>query len=697
MGDKDMPMDIITEENAHRFKIEDIDSSDEDLKDIESILYEKNKNSFERLANDLITGKRIVFITGAGLSVPSGLSAYRNTKKAIWEEFIVNWGTRKKFKQNPASWWNQFWLRTHEKQEYIDALPNTGHFAINNLIRLCNTRIITQNIDELHLKSGVPEPKVIEIHGRIGLYKCIKPGCKYTYDESIYDLDINSYAINGTSMKDAVSQSKIVVRCDHLRSGIGTIKLYSDFHHLLNREYCVFSYATSILVYPMVSFPLNFMLSHYMELFGRICSHFQSVVLHYDYSVDTDFMGIMIDVVNKSKKPIAFDGIYSNAESKFFQVFKECRVPIRYIPNFPLAESTETSVSTEIKDRLLRSVQNDGYLEKLGCYSSVQLHTPIPLQSSSSLKSFEYVLYHNDPITHELDYLSQCKQLSKLSISFNSISMHAVEIVMFMSKCETLTSCEFGLDFSDVIISRILSNPNIRKLKLQRWVKNSQMNELQPILDQLKLNINSVSACSLPNTSLRRLVFQEIHRTITLDNDNYKVFFNPTTYITRLSELTMRTILPGHKEWLSTLGSDTTLEYLSLNSNVYSKLAFFNCNHLENLIVLNQTLRKLSIGSGVSMKIDDLKRFVEILDSNTSLHTLDIIVNTQRCELPAALNSLTRFKLHRIHEEQLNTIHYYYNVRNNHTLNEQSGFNLTGQTIYSNFLNALSYFGIRKT
>ncbi|GAM29121.1 hypothetical protein SAMD00019534_122970, partial [Acytostelium subglobosum LB1] len=177
------------------------DTSLDEIVDPETLIFNQNKDKLEKLSNELLCGKRVVFVTGAGLSVPSGLAAYRGTKQATWENFIMDWGTRKKFKQNPTNWWNQFWLRTHEKQEYIDAQPNPGHFAISSLVDLCNVRVITQNIDELHLKSKIPEPKVIEIHGRIGLYKCIKPGCIYSYDKSINDLDINRYAINNTSMK----------------------------------------------------------------------------------------------------------------------------------------------------------------------------------------------------------------------------------------------------------------------------------------------------------------------------------------------------------------------------------------------------------------------------------------------------------------------------------------------------------------
>ncbi|KAF2073829.1 hypothetical protein CYY_004856 [Polysphondylium violaceum] len=172
--------------------------------DIEKNFYLKNKKELENLANDMLNGKNVLFVTGAGLSVPSGLSAYRNTKKgkkeAIWDNFITEWGTREKFKENPKEWWNKFWLLTHEKQEYLDALPNHGHIAISSMVDMCDGRVITQNIDQLHIKAKLPIPKLIEVHGRISLYKCITDGCEYSTDKTITDMDIDDYAINGTKM-----------------------------------------------------------------------------------------------------------------------------------------------------------------------------------------------------------------------------------------------------------------------------------------------------------------------------------------------------------------------------------------------------------------------------------------------------------------------------------------------------------------
>lgn len=82
------------------------------------------------LAIRIAMGEDVVFITGAGLSVASGIAPYRNSANAIWSNFVVQWCTRERFMADPDQWWNEFWLRTHEKPEFIYARPNAGHEAL---------------------------------------------------------------------------------------------------------------------------------------------------------------------------------------------------------------------------------------------------------------------------------------------------------------------------------------------------------------------------------------------------------------------------------------------------------------------------------------------------------------------------------------------------------------------------------------
>ena len=76
--------------------------------------------------------RRVVFLCGAGLSVPSGIRAYRSGPNAIWGEHVLEWGTREKFLAGPAEWWTRFWLEAHGdlfKKFEPNAAPRSNGFA----------------------------------------------------------------------------------------------------------------------------------------------------------------------------------------------------------------------------------------------------------------------------------------------------------------------------------------------------------------------------------------------------------------------------------------------------------------------------------------------------------------------------------------------------------------------------------------
>ncbi len=124
--------------------------------------------------------ERLVWLTGAGLSVASGLAPYRASKDAVWSRFITDWGTIERFHESPVEWWREFWLKAHADLAPGHAVqPNAGHHAI---ARMVTSRpghlVVTQNIDGLHRKSGVLEEQLVEIHGRHDRFVCTRPSCE---------------------------------------------------------------------------------------------------------------------------------------------------------------------------------------------------------------------------------------------------------------------------------------------------------------------------------------------------------------------------------------------------------------------------------------------------------------------------------------------------------------------------------------
>lgn len=112
-------------------------------------------------------------LTGAGISVPSGLATFRGEGGFYEGAKVRLYCTAEGFAENPLrliNWWLEqlvFKLR--------DALPNAGHFALAELEKIARSVVlVTSNVDTLHEQAG--SSKVYRLHGNISETRCL--GCK---------------------------------------------------------------------------------------------------------------------------------------------------------------------------------------------------------------------------------------------------------------------------------------------------------------------------------------------------------------------------------------------------------------------------------------------------------------------------------------------------------------------------------------
>jgi NAD-dependent deacetylase len=126
------------------------------------------------LAEQLARARRIVVFTGAGISTESGIPDFRSPG-GIWtrmapidfRDFVSSAEMRRE------AWRRRFAM----EESFAAARPNAGHRAVAKLIADGRAgHVITQNIDNLHQDSGVPDDKVIEIHGNTRYAKCLDCG-----------------------------------------------------------------------------------------------------------------------------------------------------------------------------------------------------------------------------------------------------------------------------------------------------------------------------------------------------------------------------------------------------------------------------------------------------------------------------------------------------------------------------------------
>lgn len=122
---------------------------------------------FEQIAEKIKNSKKIVFVTGAGISQESGIPTFRG-KDGLWRKYdVMQLATINAFYENPKLVWE--WYNERRKGIFA-ARPNLGHIAIAELEKYADVVVLTQNIDGLHKRAG--SSNVFELHGSIIRIKC---------------------------------------------------------------------------------------------------------------------------------------------------------------------------------------------------------------------------------------------------------------------------------------------------------------------------------------------------------------------------------------------------------------------------------------------------------------------------------------------------------------------------------------------
>ena len=126
----------------------------------------------DRVADLIVSAARVVVFTGAGISTESGIPDFRS-RGGIWDRYDPEDFTIQKFLSGPAAR-KTIWKMSVEGGLLTEAEPNVAHYAIAELYQLGKLDcVITQNIDNLHQKAGVPDDKVFELHGNMGWVVCL--------------------------------------------------------------------------------------------------------------------------------------------------------------------------------------------------------------------------------------------------------------------------------------------------------------------------------------------------------------------------------------------------------------------------------------------------------------------------------------------------------------------------------------------
>jgi len=144
----------------------------------------------QQLASMINAADRIAVFTGAGISTESGIPDFRSPggtwtklRPIDFSDFLRSDAARR-----------ESWRRRFEMDDQFRlAAPNRGHRAVAELVRSGKCpAVITQNIDGLHQDSGIPDDRVIELHGNTTYATCLDCHTRYEIDALRVDFEADN-------------------------------------------------------------------------------------------------------------------------------------------------------------------------------------------------------------------------------------------------------------------------------------------------------------------------------------------------------------------------------------------------------------------------------------------------------------------------------------------------------------------------
>lgn len=189
---------------------------------------------------------RVVLFSGAGISTESGIPDFRSPGGVWTRNAPIDFSAFMRSEEARRETWRR---RFAMEPTFRQAAPNRGHRACAELVRSGKASVvITQNIDGLHQDSGIPDDRVIELHGNTTYATCLDCGTRYEIDELRVDFEqdnIVPHCACGGWVKTATVSFGQAMPVDAMRRAERETLLCDLFITL----------GSSLVVYPAAGFP----------------------------------------------------------------------------------------------------------------------------------------------------------------------------------------------------------------------------------------------------------------------------------------------------------------------------------------------------------------------------------------------------------------------------------------------------------
>jgi len=209
--------------------------------------------AIERAAGILLGARSVVALTGAGLSVESGIPPFRGPG-GLWTKYgEPPLDGYQRFLRDPAKAWRE---RLHPTESWARGLtdtlgrakPNPGHQALVALEEIGVLHaLITQNVDDLHRQAG--SKTLLEIHGNYALLRCL--GCHSRFEPAAIPVDEDA-------LPPLCSSCGGVIKGDTVQFGEPIPPdVLRDCYAAVERCDCMLVIGTTATVYPAAEFPFE--------------------------------------------------------------------------------------------------------------------------------------------------------------------------------------------------------------------------------------------------------------------------------------------------------------------------------------------------------------------------------------------------------------------------------------------------------
>jgi NAD-dependent protein deacetylase/lipoamidase len=184
-------------------------------------------------------------LTGAGISVPSGIPDFRSPGTGLWENVNpMEVAHIDVFRHDPKRFWSYYRPRFGMLE---DKKPNAAHEALAELeSKGMLEAVITQNIDQLHRKAG--SQRVVEVHGTIETGSCLSCAAGYSIEEvkTLFDADgvARCRSCDGPVKPDVVLFGEMLPE-----------QAMEEAHALASRADLLLCVGSSLEVYPVAALP----------------------------------------------------------------------------------------------------------------------------------------------------------------------------------------------------------------------------------------------------------------------------------------------------------------------------------------------------------------------------------------------------------------------------------------------------------